>query len=69
MKETPRQFELPVMADVNGSKPLAAVSYGRPEGTPQSHLHHGCHKPASADDQSIYKAISDSYFNAAAKQD
>ena len=67
-KARPRQLELPVMVDVNGSKAQVAVPRGRSEVLPPSHVDHGFHKPASVDDQSVYKAISDSYFNAAVKQ-
>jgi hypothetical protein len=67
-KARPRQLELPVMVDVNGSKTQGAASHGRPEVLSPSHIDHGFHKPASADDQSVYKAISDSYFRVAVKQ-
>lgn len=66
-KISPRQLELPVMVDVNG-KVRATVS-GQSIST-ESHsliVDSGFHKPASADDQSIYKAISDNYFTDAPK--
>lgn len=67
-KVRPRQLELPVMVDVNG-RAQAGTSGDRP--APSSSCAHsvdaGFHKPASADDQSVYKAISDNYFNATAK--
>lgn len=65
----PRQLELPVMVDVNrksladeaNASIMKAASYPRVVDT-------GLHRPASADDQSIYKAISDHYFNSTVKQ-
>ena len=67
-KARPRQLELPVMVDVKGSKIQAATSQGRHEALSARSINQGFHKPASADDQSVYKAISDNYFSAAAKQ-
>lgn len=68
-KIRPRQLELPVMVDVNGKAQTGTTSE-RPAGsTSSAHtVETGFHKPASADDQSIYKAISDNYFNTTAKQ-
>lgn len=67
-KTRPRQLELPVMADVNGKAQAGAPS-GRPiASSTRTASDAGFHKPASADDQSVYKAISDNYFNATAKQ-
>lgn len=64
-KARPRQLELPVMVDVKGSKVPADTSQGR---LSASFINQGFHKPASVDDQSVYKAISDNYFNPAVKQ-
>jgi hypothetical protein len=66
-KTRPRQLELPVMVDVNG-KAQSGVPSGRPVSSSASSSETGFHQPASADDQSVYKAISDNYFNATAKQ-
>lgn len=67
-KTRQRQLELPVMVDVNG-KAQAGVPSGRSvTSSARSTSDAGFHKPASADDQSVYKAISDNYFNAPAKQ-
>lgn len=68
-KTRPRQLELPVMVDVNG-KAVPGSTGGTVAGneTRAGNLSAGFHKPASADDQSIYKSISDNYFGAAAKQ-
>ncbi len=63
-----RQLELPVLANVNGK---AGESSGRTATVPSSQsatVTGGFHKPASADDQSIYKSMSDSYFGTTAKQ-
>lgn len=64
-KIRPRQLELPVMVDVNGKATTrfagdVAVGLSSQSCTVDT----GFHKPASADDQSIYKAISDNYFGA-----
>lgn len=70
MTETrPRQLELPIMVDVNG-KATPGSAGGMVTGSEAGvgNLSAGFHKPASADDQSIYKSISDNYFGAAAKQ-
>lgn len=67
-KARPRQLELPVMVDVNGSNARVAVPLGQSEVLPPNHVSHGFHKPASEDDQSVYKAIRDCYFSAAVKQ-
>ncbi len=66
-KTRPRQLELPVMVDVKGKVALGS-SRGKTVTTEGSKLSAGFHKPASADDQSIYKAISDNYFTPTAKQ-
>ena len=68
-KMSQRQLELPVLVDLNG-KSSARSTDGRPAGTlsQQGMVDVGFHKPASDDDQSIYKAISDNYFRATAKQ-
>ncbi len=66
-KGRPRQLELPVMVDVNGRSQAATFS-GQQE---RLHVYAGdtgSHKPASDDDRSVYKAISDNYFNSTAKQ-
>lgn len=67
-KTSPRQLELPVMVDVNG-KVRAIAASGQSTSTESRSLivDSGFHKPASADDQSIYKAISDNYFAVAPK--
>jgi len=64
-----RQLELPVLTNVNG-KPTRIVSEERVSGSVTGPVHdrEGFHKPATADDQSIYKAISDNYFGGTAKQ-
>lgn len=67
-KARPRQLELPVMVDVKGSKAQADTSQGRHDALSSCAVNQGFHKPASMDDQSVYKAISDNYFRAAAKQ-
>lgn len=67
-KIRPRQLELPVMVDVNG-KVHTGTTIDRSAGSSSAHtVEAGFHKPAPAGDQSIYKAISDNYFNATAKQ-
>lgn len=68
IKARPRQLELPVMVDLNGSKAQVAACHGRPEVLPPGQFDQGFHKPASVEDQSVYKAISDSYFSATVKQ-
>lgn len=64
-----RQLELPVMVNVNekastGSE-VAGIGSVSLESTS---LAPGFHRPASIGDQSIYKAISDNYFEGAVKQ-
>lgn len=68
-KTNPRQLELPVMVDVNG-KAAPGSSGGKvaDSESEDSNFPAGFHKPASADDQSIYKSISDNYFRVVAKQ-
>ncbi len=69
-KTRPRQLELPVMVDVNG-KAAPGSTGGRAAASDSGagNFSAGFHKPASADDQSIYKSISDNYyFGATAKQ-
>lgn len=63
----PRQLELPVMVDVN-RKAQAGVPSGQAIRLSNQSSDAGFHKPASAEDQSVYKAISDKYFKATAKQ-
>jgi len=57
------------MVDLNG-KVQADKANGRPaQVTPQpSSVDTGFHRPASAGDQSIYKTISDNYFNTSVKR-
>ncbi len=68
-KMSQRQLELPVLVDVNvklsgrSSGVRSAGIISQPET-----IETGFHKLASDDDQSIYKAISDNYFRASAKQ-
>ncbi len=62
-KARARQLELPVMADVN-RQAQAGTSRGRQEVLRARPVDTGFHKPASTDDQSIYKAISENYFKA-----
>lgn len=68
-KTRPRQLELPVMVDLK-AKATAGSAAGKVPGSEASAstFSPGFHKPASVDDQSIYKAISDNYFKSAAKQ-
>lgn len=68
-KTRSRQLELPVMVDVN-EKVSTRSTNDRVVGSalPLSTVDAGFHKPASADDQSIYKAISDNFFDATKKQ-
>lgn len=63
------QLELPVMVDINDKSsnhlsPTQPRQVGQEAGKPDS----GYHKPASLDDQSVYKAMSDSYFNVGANR-
>ena len=68
-KTRPRQLELPVMVDVNGKAQAGPASdRSASSASRSSEVDTGFHKPASADDQSIYKAISDNYFSSRAKQ-
>lgn len=68
-KTGPRQLELPVMVDVNERAKNSPSGSSPPQHSRQSPaVGTGFHKPASADDQSVYKAISDNYFNATGKQ-
>ncbi len=63
----PRQLELPVMVDVNGKAAAGPIERGKViagSGSVSSEFH----KPATAGDQSIYKAISDNYFSPSEKQ-
>lgn len=63
-----RQLELPVLSNVIGK---AGESSGKMTTVPSTQsvsVADGFPKPASTEDQSIYKSISDSYFGAAAKQ-
>lgn len=68
-KIRPRQLELPVMVDVNG-KGNTGTPINRSAGSaPCANIvDTGFHKPASAGDQSVYKAISDNYFSTTVKQ-
>lgn len=61
-----RQLELPILVDVKGKSSEAAPG-GQPVAT-SSQVASGFHKPASADDQSIYQSISNNYFRSAAKK-
>lgn len=68
-KTRPRQLELPVMVNVNG-KITNGSETGRVvnvDSAPNT-VPPGFHKPASSSDQSIYKAISDNYFESAVKR-
>ena len=65
-KTRPRQLELPVMVDVNGT-PQAGIAERKSLVSVTSPSDAGFHKPASAEDRSVYKAISDNYFSATAK--
>lgn len=59
MTTPPRQLELPVLVDITAKAskvPQASVASRAEPGVS------AFHKPASVDDQSIYKAISDNYF-------
>jgi trans-2-enoyl-CoA reductase len=68
-KARQRQLELPVLVNVNGKSSGAGSSERSAALASQAAtVASGFHKPASADDQSIYKSISDSYFEAPAKQ-
>ena len=68
-KIRPRQLELPVMVDVNGKASAGTIIDRSAESVLNAHIvEAGFHKAAPASDQSIYKAISDNYFNATAKQ-
>jgi hypothetical protein len=67
-KTRPRQLELPVMVDLNGKAQAGNASGRSVQMTPQSSTASGFHKPASAGDQSIYKTISDNYFNTSVKR-
>jgi hypothetical protein len=64
----PRQLELPVMVDVNerAQTGTSGDQSGQPSSCTRS-SDRGFHKPASAEDQSVYKAISDNYFKATTK--
>lgn len=68
-KMNQRQLELPVLVDLNGRSSVRS-SDRRSSETLRQHemVDVGFHKPASDDDQSIYKAMCDNYFGAAAKQ-
>lgn len=64
-----RQLELPVMVDVNSKAMTGSATRRVPHTNSQPSLSASeFHKPASAADQSIYKAISDNYFKSAAKR-
>ncbi len=63
----PRQLELPVLANVNG-KVVPGSACGAPAEFPVGEVSAGFHKPASADDRSVYKSISDNYFGTTAKR-
>ncbi len=65
-KTRPRQLELPVMVDVNG-KPQVDIAERKSLASVARSNDAGFHKPASAEDRSVYKAISDNYFSATAK--
>lgn len=68
-KTRPRQLELPVMVDVNGKATTGSVASRTAAADSDANATSpGFHKPASAGDQSIYKAISDNYFSSTAKQ-
>lgn len=63
-----RQLELPILTDVNSKQAPGAgnnLSELAKQVTPSTEGNF--HKPASADDQSIYKSISDNYFVANSK--
>ena len=72
IKKCHSQLELPVLVDVK-SKQSASISRGSvtesvlPQGITTANAYF--HKPASVDDQLIYKAISDNYFGISSKQD
>lgn len=64
-----RQLELPVLVQVSGkttSEPTIDKNTGSISGSDTNFS--GFHKPASAGDQSIYKAISDAYFGLTSKE-
>ncbi|GHT92952.1 hypothetical protein FACS1894116_04020 [Betaproteobacteria bacterium] len=68
-KTRPRQLELPVLVDVN-ERAQSGTSGGQlvqPLSRSLS-VDTGFHKPASAEDQAVYKAIRDRYFNATTKR-
>ncbi|TLN00298.1 hypothetical protein FDZ73_19860 [bacterium] len=68
-KTRPRQLELPVMVDINGKAATGSVENRIATADADVNATSpGFHKPASAGDQSIYKAISDNYFGITAKQ-
>jgi len=69
-KTPPRQLELPVMVSVTGNAAIAAPAGAPPaeRGKGGSVPIVGIHRPASQLDQSIYKAISDNYFQAVSKR-
>lgn len=68
-KIRPRQLELPVMVDLNGRAQAGNVSGGSAQEASQPNsADSGFHRPASAGDQSIYKTISDNYFNTSVKR-
>lgn len=68
-KTRQRQLELPVMVDVNGKATTDSMASRTAAAESDANASQpGFHKPASAGDQSIYKAISDNYFGTTAKQ-
>ena len=64
------QLELSVLVDVNSKQAIWAPVAPATESLPQPMVSVGSsfHKPASADDQLIYKSISDNYFGISSKQ-
>lgn len=64
-KTSQRQLELQVFSNVNRKSPSVGSSKRSADSVQGSTVTNGFHKPASADDQSIYKSMSDNYFEAA----
>lgn len=63
------QLELPVLAEVSGKRSVGVPANPATNSSPLSTASTGTfHKPASADDQLVYKAISDNYFRVNSKR-